>query len=282
VGADLVRKAREKHYAIGGFNVDNVESTEAIVSAAEEMKSPIIVQVGQLALQYTELNLLKKIIQYFGDSVNVPVAIHLDHGSSFEQVIKCLRAGFSSVMFDGSNLMLEENIAVTKKVVEAAHAVGVSVEGELGQISRVGQSSIRKNSNFFTDPDEAERFVEKTNVDLLAVSIGSVHGNYKGESKLDLLRLKEIAQRVPVPLVLHGGTGVPLDEVKRSIEIGISKVNIATKFRRIFLESLRNSLCNEENTDWYAVMKEARLTMKDVVKEQLEYLGSRNKLEDFK
>lgn len=280
VSGDLLRPARANHYVIGGINVDNAEGVEVTVAAAEEMESPVILQVGQLALQYTNLNLLAQMVLTAAEASPVPVALQLDHGTTYEQVIQCLRAGFSSIMFDGSHMPLEENIRATREVVRTAHAIGVSVEGEVGRMPRIGHHD--DHSAVLTDPVEVERFVEGTGVDAVAISIGNVHGFYKGEAKLDLARLKKIGDRVPIPLVLHGGTGISPDEIKQSVPFGIAKVNVATELRRRFLESLAKDLCDGGHHDWYEVMKEAKEAMKQAVKERLAVFDSVNRASDYR
>lgn len=220
---EMLHKANEGKYAVGQFNLNNLEFTQAILQAAQEEKSPVILGVSEGAARYMggfklTVRMVEALMEEYG--VTVPVAIHLDHGSSFEMCAKAIHAGFTSVMIDGSHLPLEENIELTKKVVELAHMFGVSVEAELGRIG--GQEddlTVDDAEASYAIPEECDRLVRETNVDCFAPALGSVHGPYKGEPKLGFDRMEEVMKLTGVPLVLHGGTGIPLKDIQRAISL---------------------------------------------------------------
>lgn len=278
-GIELLRRAYEEGYAVGSFNINNMEILQAILQAAEEEKSPVMIQTSQGAIKYAGAAYLAAMVKAGAEQVSVPVALHLDHGDDWKVALQCLRYGWTSLMYDGSHLPLEENIRETRRVVEMAHAVGVSVEGELGRISGVEeQVAVSEREAFFTDPEEAEIFVRETGVDYLAVSIGTAHGLYKGKPDLDFPRLEEIQRRVKIPIVLHGGSGVPEDQIKKAISLGVAKINIDTELRQAFLKTMREKL--EENPDQLdprKVLGPGRDAMVAVVKEKMRLFGSSGK-----
>src|SRR3972149_1869437 len=202
----LLTAARKNAYAVGAFNINNLEVLLAVAEASAEEKSPVIVAVTPSAIKYAGLAYLSKIAKTAAESTSTPMSLHLDHGEDFDTVSKCIAAGFTSVMIDGSFLKFEENVALTKRVVDIAHPKGVSVEAELGRIAGVEERSVAEKDAILTDPETAVKFVEKTGVDTLAVAIGTSHGAYKfkSEAKLALERLKPISEKVSIPLVLHG------------------------------------------------------------------------------
>ena len=214
---EVLDKARAEHYAVGAFNVNNMEIAKAIGSAAKEEKSPVILAVSPSAIKYAGIEYIYEIARVTADKSGVPTVLHLDHGTDFKDCVQCIRYGWSSVMYDGSKLPFEENVAMTKKIVEFAHAAGVSVEAELGKLAGVeGHVSVSEKDAIFTNPDEAKIFVERTGVDALAVAIGTSHGAYKfkGEANLDFQRLAKIEKLVNIPIVLarrlrraEGGAG---------------------------------------------------------------------------
>ncbi len=239
---ELMKDAMKREYAVGAFNAINMETAQAIVAAAHAEKSPLILQVTQTTLAYTDPEPLVACIKELIATSTIPVALHLDHGRSFEIVMRFLRMGFSSVMMDGSlqedgktPRTTEENLEVTRQAVEAAHALGVSAEGEIG---RLGQVSDEQSEEILTDPEEAAQFVEATGVDLLAVAIGTTHGLYKGTPKIYTDRVAEIRERTNMPLVMHGGTGVPDEDVVEGVKNGIRKINIDTQMRVACHEAL--------------------------------------------
>lgn len=276
---ELLLKAQKERYAVGAFNCNNMEIVQAIVAAAEAEKAPVIIQASQGAIKYAGINYIAGLTRIAAESVKVPIALHLDHGTSFEQCIRCIRSGFSSVMIDGSKLSLEENIALTKKVIEAASTIGVSVEGELGKIGGTEDDiSVSAKEALFTDPTEAERFCQETGVDALAIAIGTAHGQYKGIPKLDFDRLKQIVRRVSTPIVLHGSSGVPDDAIREAVSLGVVKVNIDTNIREAFTEAARKVLTeNLKEIDPRMVLGPAREAAVNVIREKIRIFGSTGK-----
>jgi len=276
---ELVLKAQKGHYAVGAFNCNNMEIVQAIVAAAEAEKAPVIIQASQGAIAYAGIRYIAGLTKLAAESVTIPVALHLDHGTSFEQCIQCIGSGFSSVMIDGSKLPLDENIALTKKIIEIARMLGVSVEGELGKIGGTEDDiSVSEKEALFTDPQEAEHFWRETDVDALAIAIGTAHGQYKGVPKLDFDRLKEIVKRVSAPIVLHGSSGVPDDAVREAISLGVSKVNIDTNIREAFTNAARQVVIDHPNEiDPRKVLGPAREAAIQVIREKIRVFGSNGK-----
>lgn len=273
---ELLTKAETGGYAVGAFNCNNMEIVQAIIAAAEAEQSPVIIQASQGAIRYAGLGYITALVREAALFSKVPVALHLDHGTDFKQVINCLRSGFTSVMFDGSQLPLEENIKITSKIVEVAHAVGVSVEGELGRLRGTeDEISVSEREAFLTDPKEAVTFVQETGIDALAPSIGTAHGRYRGRPDLDFQRLKEIRELTGIPLVLHGSSGVPEEDIRRAIELGVRKVNIDTDIRVAFVDEMRRVLAaNPEEIDPRKVLGPARMRATEVIREKIRLFGS--------
>lgn len=238
----LIARAHEEHYAVPAFNVCNMENIQGILEVAQEMHAPVIIQAHWLEADYAGAKTVVEMVKCLGESMDVEVAVHLDHGATFEDTVKCLRGGFTSVMYDGSLLPLEENIANLTKVVEMAHAAGVTVEGELGTIGQTGEMGEKIEGAYLTDPASAKQLVRETGIDCLAVAIGNAHGFYLAEPKLDFVRLKEIADMVEVPLVLHGGTGIPCEQIQKAITMGISKVNFSSALRKACISRIHEYL----------------------------------------
>jgi len=278
-GKELLDHANKHGYAVGAFNINNMEIVQAIIEAAEETNSPVILQASQGGIKYAGIEYIAALGKVAAQKAKVPVALHLDHGTDFDQVMLCIRYGFTSVMIDGSKHPLKENIELTKKVVEVAHAVGVSVEAELGKIGGTEDDiTVDEWEATFTDPDEAKLFVEETGVDSLAVAVGTAHGVYKGEPKLDFDRIKTIKELVGIPLVLHGSSGVPADSIKKAIEAGINKINIDTDLRVAFTKAMKDFLReNPDNIDPRKILTPARKAMKEVIKEKIILFGSSGK-----
>lgn len=226
----MLTAARKEGYAVGAFEVWNLESIQVVIEAAEYYNQSVILQFGPLEAEYSGIDTLGHLAIEAARNSRGDVAVHLDHGDSYGLVLQAIHAGFTSVMYDGSHLGFEDNVVLTKDVVKVAHAAGVDVEGEIGRLSGVeGNLSIEEEEALQTDPEEAARYAELTGVDILAVTIGTAHGFYKKEPHINLSRLEEIAGRVTVPLVLHGGSKTPGDKVRRAIQLGISKVNICSE-----------------------------------------------------
>lgn len=277
--AELLQKAEAGGYAVGAFNCNNMEIVQAIIAAAEAEKAPVIIQASQGAIKYAGLEWIVGMAKLAADQSKVPVALHLDHGTSFEQCVQCIRAGFSSVMIDGSKHPLDENIALTNKVLEVARASGVSVEAELGKIGGTEDDiTVDERDAMFTDPQEAKMFVDSTGVDSLAVAIGTAHGQYKGEPKLDFERLAKIKELVKIPIVLHGSSGVPDEALKKAVSLGVRKINIDTNIREAITYTIRQVL-NEKpkEIDPRKVLGPARDKAIEVIREKIRVFGSSGK-----
>lgn len=279
-GIELLSKAHKEGYAVGAFNTNNLEITQAIIEAAEEMKSPVIIQVSEGGLKYAGIETISTIVRTLAGKASVPIALHLDHGTDFNNVMKCLRNGWTSVMMDASKLPLEKNIEVTRNVVSIAHGMGVSVEAELGKIGGTEDNvTVDEREASMTDPDEALTFVKETGVDYLAISIGTAHGPYKGEPKLDFERLKKIKEMLNIPLVLHGASGVPEDSIKTAVSLGINKINIDTDIRQAFAWRLREVLKEDQKVyDPRKILGPCKDAMKEVVKNKMKLFGSAGKI----
>ena len=233
---EILPAARREHRAVGAFNIANYETARAVLQAAEAEAQPVIIQLYMRLFDSTKAYDLAGTLIRLAERANVPVALHLDHGDNLTQVENALKWGYTSVMYDGSRLPYDENVANTRVAVEMARKAGASSEAEIGHVAQGDETAL-------TQVDEAVRFAEATGVDSLAVSIGTAHGYYKAEPKLDIERCRAIADALPnVPLVLHGGSGTPLADVRRSIEAGIAKINIATEFMDTFLKTSRREL----------------------------------------
>ncbi|MCT4619360.1 MAG: class II fructose-1,6-bisphosphate aldolase [Marinisporobacter sp.] len=278
-GKEILQHAHENGYAVGAFNVNNMEAVQAIIEAAEETKSPVIIQASQGGLKYAGVEYIAGMGKIAAEKASVPVAIHLDHGTDFKQIMLCIRNGFTSVMIDGSHYPLEENIKKTKQIVEMAHAVGVSVEAELGKIGGVEDDiAVDEKDATYTDPEEAVRFVEETNVDSLAIAVGTAHGPYKGEPKLDFDRIKVIKEKLNMPIVLHGSSGVPEESIKRAVSLGINKINIDTDIRMAFHRAVKEFV--QTNPDVYdprKIVGPARVAMKEIIAEKMRMFGAAGK-----
>lgn len=224
---EVLFDAQKNHYGVGLFNTIDTDMLEAVISAAEELRSPVIIGTAEVLLPYGELSLITPSLVAAAKKASVPVVLHYDHGITFERCIEALKLGFSSVMFDGSASEVEENLRMTREIVRIAHAMGATVEGEIGH---VGQADTADNevSDMYTTPEEAISFVEATGVDALAIAIGTAHGAYKSKPRLDIDRLRKIRSALDTPLVLHGGSGLSDDDFKNTIANGIAKVNIFT------------------------------------------------------
>ena len=239
--SEILIPARRGGYAVGAFEVWNLESVQAVVYAAEGLSQPIILQVGSYEADYAGLEDISHIAFFYARRAKVPVAIHLDHGDTFERVMQCISCGFTSVMLDVSHSPYAENVAATKEVVRVAHACGVSVEGELGRIG--GEEAgidVTNEDTYLTNPVQAVEFVNETGIDALAVAIGTVHGFYKSRPNIRLGLLEEIAKRVSIPLVMHGGSGTPDADVSKAISLGIAKVNVCTEVVAAFADTFVN------------------------------------------
>ncbi|MBO8138160.1 MAG: class II fructose-bisphosphate aldolase [Desulfotomaculum sp.] len=274
---EILKMAMQKGCAIGAFNVVDINSLHAVINSAVRLKSPVIISVAEIHFQYIDVEELAPVIKAAADKAPIPLALHLDHGQSLEAVMKAVQCGFTSIMFDGSQLPLEENIAKTAEIVRYAHAAGISVEGELGHVGGAeGQLEDQSGDSLFTDPSEASLFVKKTRVDALAVAVGSAHGVYKRKPRLDFNRLKKIKDSTRIPLVLHGGSGIPDNDIKKSIECGICKINVYTELSQNAVGSVRKKLAEYSGISYPELMRTARRAMENVVAEKIEIFGSKN------
>ncbi len=303
----ILSAADRGKYAVGAFNINNLEILQAIIETAAEEKSPVIIQTSEGAIEYAGLDYLVAMVKVAAKSP-VPVALHLDHGKDLKTVRRCIRSGYTSVMYDGSTLPYKENVRNTRKVVSWAHPKGISVEAEIGAIQGIEDFvNVSEKEAFFTDPEEAERFWRDTDCDALAVSVGTAHGAYKfkREAELDIKRLRKIDRLVKAPLVLHGASkvdqemvkrmkrrcarlgdcvrmagakGVPNTEIRKAIRAGIRKINTDTDLRIAFTTGVRETLLTEKRAfDPRKLMKLPKELMKDVVRERMRVFGCRGK-----
>ncbi|RIX52052.1 fructose-bisphosphate aldolase [Paenibacillus nanensis] len=277
---DMLNKALKEGYAVGQFNINNLEWTQAILDAAQSEQSPVILGVSEGAAKYmggfkVVTAMVKALIEE--GNITVPVAIHLDHGSSFEKCKAAIDAGFTSVMIDASHHPFEENVETTKKVVEYAHSKGVSVEAELGTVG--GQEDdVIADGVIYADPKECFELVQRTGIDCLAPALGSVHGPYKGEPKLGFKEMEEICQTIKLPLVLHGGTGIPTEQIKKSISLGTAKINVNTENQIAFTKVVREVIAaNAEVYDPRKFIGPGREAIKQTVIGKIREFGSSNK-----
>lgn len=278
----ILQQALAGKYAVGHFNINNLEFAQAILQAAQEERSPVILAVSPGYIPHLGgLKLASAMVRALIEEyeITVPVALHLDHGQSFEQCLQAIDAGFTSVMVDASHHPLETNIAITKKVVEAAHALNVSVEAELGRIG--GQEDdliVDEAEAMYAVPEECERMVRETGIDCLAPALGSVHGPYRGEPRLSFARMEQIQQLTGLPLVLHGGTGLPDQQIQRAIALGTAKINVNTENQIVWTQTIREQLANDSKEyDPRSYLGVAREAVKRNVKAKIRLFGSSGK-----
>ncbi|MFT9486108.1 MAG: class II fructose-1,6-bisphosphate aldolase [Tepidibacillus sp.] len=276
---EMLQKAKAGKYAVGQFNMNNLEFTQAIIEAAVEENSPVILGVSEGAARYMGLEYTIAMAKAAAETANIPIALHLDHGSSFEVAMKFIRAGFSSVMFDGSHHPFEENITLTKKVVEAAHAMGVSVEGELGTIGGVEDDlSVEEEDAKLAKPEEAIEFYKQTGVDALAIAVGSAHGMYKGVPKIHHDIIEAVSKQIDIPLVLHGGSGIPDEDITKAIAAGIGKINVNTENQVALTNTIREIFAKDAKVyDPRKYLGPGREAMKEVVRGKIRLFGSNGK-----
>jgi fructose-bisphosphate aldolase class II len=274
---EVLKPAQKQGYAVGAFNVYSLETIEAVYGAAEELKMPVIIAFGETYAPIANINLIGASVKEIAKDSKMPIALHLDHCKSKELIIKALQVGFTSVMFDGSELSFEENMKQTKEIVDIAHSVDATVEAELGYIpgEDTGEGI---QIDQLTRTDEAVEFVKNTGCDALAIAVGTIHGNYTGEPKIYHERLKEIAAAVDVPLVLHGGSGNTESDIKLAIDEGVSKINVNTAISNAAVDKIKQLYKNEELGHLSQIMKLITPPMKEAVKNHMK-LFSRGKLE---
>ncbi|MFC0331829.1 ketose-bisphosphate aldolase [Paenibacillus sepulcri] len=272
----LLRKARAEGYCIPAFNVHTLEMLQAVTEAAEELNSPVILQSTTGTVKHLGAEYIAAAARTAAELSAVPIVLHLDHCSDFGIIARCVRAGYTSVMIDASMHPFEENVRQTSKVVELADAVGINVEAELGKIGGVEDHiSVGEDEAMLADPEECVRFVEQTSVHTIAPAIGTAHGLYKGTPNIDFNRISAIAESIEAPLVLHGGSGIPDDQVRRCIQLGMAKMNIATELRIVFTKAIKAVLDRDPGeNDPRQYMKPAKEATKLFVKEKIRLCGS--------
>jgi fructose-bisphosphate aldolase, class II len=282
---DVLKKAEKGKYAIGAFHSDNLETTLGILRAAEEEKSPVIILVTPKSIKYAGLKPITHLVQTSAKNIaqHVPVVLHLDHGNAFHEEAECIQAGFSSIMIDASHLPFDENVFLTKKVVEYGHRYGVYVQGEIGRVPKTtkeAKESFKKPSDFMTIPEEAAKFVKQTKVDTLAVGVGNIHGKFKitHKVKLDHKRLIKIDKLVKVPLVLHGASCLKENDIKKAIKNGVRIINIHTEISMAYAAALRKELKKDKKEiDPRRIMSPVIQAVKKVVQEKIIMFGSKGK-----
>lgn len=276
---EMLGNAYAGKYAVGGFDAFNAETMKSVMEESKSRKSPVLMICAPIEYALLGAKMTVAVAKAVSDNVGVDACLHLDHAATYEQVVDAIDAGFLSVMIDGSQGDYESNVALTKKVVDYAHPRGVAVEAEIGAMGRVGKESHEGDPNFrteFTDPGQAKAFVQATGCDFLAVSIGNAHGLYTKSPSLQFELLQEISDAVGIPLVLHGGSGTPEDQLKRAVASGIAKVNVASEIARDF-NNVYIKLMQEGNTWWAAAKREAAEATKKTISRWIDMLGSSGK-----
>ena len=272
---EMLQAADKGCYAVGAFNCLSLENVEGAIAAAEELRSPIIIQLAEVQFPCAPMNLMAPLYLEAARKASVPVVVHLYHGQSFETCAEAIRLGFGSVMFDGASLPFEENVRITREVTRMAKAMGVDVEAELGKVGDVGKDDDKVD--VFTDVEESARFIELTGVDALAVAIGNQHGRYVATPKLNIDRLIELHERNSMPLVLHGGSGTSVEDFKACIHNGICKINVATAIQVGITERVQQYLRECDKPDYITMKDVIREASKEVVKEHILLFESNNR-----
>ena len=273
---DILKKADEGNYAVGAFNVANMEMIMGAIKAAEDLSSPIIIQVAEGRLEYSPLDLIGPMMIAAAKKAKVDVVVNLDHGSKMENIKKALELGFTSVMIDGSKLPLEKNIELTKNVIEEANKYGVPVEAEVGRVGGSEDSS-KAVSILYTDIEDAKKFVKETNVSTLAVAIGNAHGIYQGEPNLNFEVLENINEEIEIPLVLHGGSGITEEDFRKCARTGIRKINIATSTFNSVNNEAKNLYKEDIDTNYFKLNSAQKKGAYDNVYKYIKIFGSENK-----
>jgi fructose-bisphosphate aldolase, class II len=274
---EILSDASSKNYAVGMFDVVGTESLKAIIAGAEETNSPVIIALAEVHLQYAPLELWAPMMVDAAKRSKVPVAVHLDHGLNYNTIVKTIHYGFSSVMFDGSTLDYEANLKGTQEIVKVAKILDVSVEAELGHVGGAEAGSNDNHEEFYTEPDKAADFVARTGIDALAVAIGTLHGEYVKKPCLDIRRLASIHDKVGVPLVLHGGSGLSDNDFKECINHGIRKINIFTDMSYASVEGIKKLLEQKKKFHCFEVSEVAEKSMKKVVIDKINLFGSNSR-----
>jgi len=276
----LLERAAQDHFAVGAFNANNMEQVQAIVEAANEERAPVILQVSQGAIRYAGLDFAAGMVKIAASLASIPVVLHLDHGTDYEQNVRCLHAGFTSLMFDGSKLSFEQNVAITKKISEIAHIVNIPVEAELGRVVQSGDKLTKEQVEaLMTDPDEAAEFLRQTGCDSLAVAVGSVHAMLSRDAELEIDRIQRIYEKVRIPLVLHGSSGVRHESIVEAIEHGIAKINVATYLNEAFIEGIKEGFAKHpDSVDPRHSLGVARERVKERVREKIRLFKSAGRI----
>jgi tagatose 1,6-diphosphate aldolase GatY/KbaY len=273
----LLEAARREGRAVAALNFYNAETLLAHVRAARSLRASVILQTTESTINYLGLRMIFTMARAAAEEIGQPVALHLDHGGSYELAARCVDAGYTSVMIDGSKLEFAENCKVTRRVVELAHARGVSVEGELGHVAHNDEVASDDITRFYTRPEDAAKFVRETGVDALAVAVGTAHGFYKGEVRLDFDRLKQIREAVGAKaLVLHGGSGVPAELMRRAIECGITKINFGTELKNAFTRAVKASLSSSDDIDLRRTFAPAVQAVEEISLEKIRICSGRS------
>ena len=275
---DILLPAKEGGYGVGFFNAVNVEMARAVIETAEELQAPVMVGTAEVLLPTMELERVAEYLIPMAKKASVPVCVHYDHGLTFEKCMEALKLGFSSVMYDCSTASYEENVEKVAEMVKICHAMGVTVEGELGHVGdNAGEGKLENPSDYFTDPDTAADFVTKTGVDSLAIAVGNAHGDYAFPPKLDFERIRVISEKTNLPLVLHGGSGLSDDDFLRAVKLGVSKVNIFTDIDKAGKCGIEAGIAAGETSVMGLIPYESA-GMKKVVKEKIMLFGSNGKV----
>ncbi len=279
----FIEKAREKGVAIPAFNIHNMETIQAVLEAAAEERTPVIIQTTPGTLKHAGIPYIVANVKTGSELYDIPVALHLDHCSSYETIMQCIRQGYTSVMVDGSELPYHDNVKLVCEVVKVAHSVGVNVEGEIGRIGGTEDDlTVDEKEATLTIPEEARSFAESTGIDIMAIAIGTAHGEYVGEPKLDFERLADINKITTTPLVLHGASGVPDNSIRRAIGEGICKINIATELKIPMANSIKKCFAdNPAENDPRKYMGLAKEAVKQVVREKIRLCGSNNLVDEM-
>ncbi len=277
----VLREAQKGRYAVPAFNVCTNEHIDCVFDVSLKLRTPVIIAIHPVEIAFFGMKEITRVIQSRAETHPYPVVMHLDHGDSYDTAVQCMVHGFTSVMFDGSTLPLEENIAHTREIVKAARAAGVSVEAELGLVGGTEGDAYAHTDGFsddqLTDPETAVEFIKQTGADSLAVAIGTAHGFYQGEPRIDVDRLMEIRKRVEVPLVLHGGSGISDTMIQTVIQEGICKINISSEFKRAYHQGLTDAMEGHPDVwDPIILYPEAKQHAKQLLKEKFELFGSVN------
>ena len=272
--SEILKDANERHYAVGAFNCLSLENVMGALEAAEELRSPIILQLAEVQFPEAPMEMMAPLYLEAAKRSSVPVCVHLDHGQSLETCVRAIRLGFTSVMFDGAALPFQDNVAMSGEVTRIAKAAGVDVEAELGKVGNSGVDT----ADVFTDVEESVRFVNSTGIDALAVAIGNLHGHYVHTPQLNIARLIEIREANRLPLVLHGGSGTSVEDFKSCIHNGICKINVATAIQRGIMKRINERLSEKPDEDYISLKQLMIDASREVVSEHIILFESDNKL----